>query len=224
MSFATKQESVAEIIRERIIVGIYDRGTKLKQADLAEELGVSITPVREALLALEAEGYVRGLPHKGLMVPEIMPGRLGEICDLRVALERDLTAAALDNMEPSGLRKLLSLQRELEAALETDDLLKVRTANYRFHFCLYDMAERPQTLHFVRVLWAKYPFTLQDVKQDRPMRMRSEHDLFLERVQQGDKRGAVDAMVRHIKNGWREITARRGGGVVANAIAADVSP
>jgi DNA-binding GntR family transcriptional regulator len=207
VSFATKQESVAEIIRERIIVGIYDRGTKLKQADLAEELGVSITPVREALLALEAEGYVRGLPHKGLMVPEIMPDRLGELFDLRIALERDLTAAALDRMEPAGLRTLLSLQGELEAALEAGDLVKVRIGNYRFHFYLYDLAQRPQTLHFVRVLWAKYPFTLQDVKQDRPRRMRSEHDLFLERVRQGDKDGAVAAMVQHIRNGWREITA-----------------
>src|SRR5689334_2318377 len=98
MSFATKQDRVAEIIRERIIIGIYDRGTKLKQADLAEELGVSITPVREALLALEAEGYVRGLPHKGLLVPELVPERLGEIFDLRVTLERDLTAAAVANM------------------------------------------------------------------------------------------------------------------------------
>ncbi|HVY14933.1 MAG TPA: GntR family transcriptional regulator [Rhodopila sp.] len=210
MSFATKQESVAEIIRERIIIGIYGRGTKLKQADLAEELGVSITPVREALLALEAEGYIRGLPHKGLIVPEIMPTSLTEIFDLRLALERSLTAAALDRMDQAGLAKLLSLQQALEAALEAGDLFKVRTENYRFHFCLYEMAERPQTLHFVRVLWAKYPFTLQDVKQDRPRRMRSEHVLFLDRVQQQDKAGAVDAMVRHIRNGWREITQRTG--------------
>jgi DNA-binding GntR family transcriptional regulator len=209
MSFSTKQESVAEIIRERIIVGLYDRGTKLKQADLEEELGVSITPVREALLALEAEGYVRGLPHKGLEVPAIVPEHLGEICELRIMLERDLTVAALANMNAAGLEKLLALQKELEAALETGDLFKVRTANYRFHFCLYEMAERPQTLHFVRVLWAKYPFTLQDVRQDRPARMRSEHNAFLERVQGHDHAGAAKAMVQHIKNGWREIPVGR---------------
>src|ERR1700744_244045 len=103
MSFATKQESVAEIIRERIIVGIYDRGTKLKQADLAEELGVSITPVREALLALEAEGYVRGLPHKGLVVPDLVPELVQEIFRLRLTLERELTKGALDKMTPAVL-------------------------------------------------------------------------------------------------------------------------
>jgi DNA-binding GntR family transcriptional regulator len=206
MSFSTKQDRVAEIIRERIIVGIYDRGTKLKQADLAEDLGVSITPVREALLALEAEGYVRGLPHKGLLVPELVPERLGEVYELRVTLERNLTASALQNMSPAKLQELKDLQRSLEGALETGNLHAVRIANYRFHFCLYEMAERPQTLHFVRVLWAKYPFTAQDVKRDRPARMRSEHDLFLEKIEERDDDGAIDAMVQHIKNGWREIT------------------
>jgi DNA-binding GntR family transcriptional regulator len=226
MSFSTKQDRVAEIIRERIIVGIYDRGMKLKQADLAEELGVSVTPVREALLALEAEGYVRGLRHKGLQVPELVPERLGEICDLRVTLERDLTAAALAKISPAGLQTLVDLQRSLEGALETGDLYQVRIANYRFHFCLYEMAERPQTLHFVRVLWAQYPFTAQDVKQDRPVRMRSEHELFLRKVEEQDHAGAVAAMVQHIKNGWREINRNVPRNKVASenrALAADVS-
>jgi DNA-binding GntR family transcriptional regulator len=215
MSFSTKQDIVAEIIRERIIVGIYGRGMKLKQADLAEELGVSVTPVREALLALEAEGYVRGTRHKGLVVPELVHERLGEIYELRVTLERDLTAAALENMTPAGLGQMLDLQRSLETALETDDLYLVRAANYRFHFCLYEMAERPQTLHFVRVLWAQYPFTAQDVKRDRPARMRSEHDVFLRKLEEHDHAGAVAAMVQHIKNGWQEITRNAQRGTVA---------
>jgi DNA-binding GntR family transcriptional regulator len=225
MSFSTKQDRVADIIRERIIVGIYGRGAKLKQADLAEELGVSITPVREALLALEAEGYVRGLPHKGLLVPELVPERLGEIYELRLTLERDLTSAALETMSPARLGELTALQRSLEAALETGNLHAVRTANYRFHFRLYEMAERPQTLHFVRVLWAKYPFTAQDVKRDRPHRMRSEHDMFLEKVEEQDHPGAVEAMVQHIRNGWREITTDvlRGRLPAADAAEADLS-
>lgn len=206
MAFATKQDVVAEIIRERIIVGAYRRGEKLKQADLAEELGVSVTPVREALLTLEAEGYVRGLPHKGLLVPELVPDRLWEIYHLRLVLERELTAAALPQMSAEKLQELVDLQRSLVQSLGSDDLLAVRIANYRFHFRLYELADRPQTLHFVRVLWAKYPFTAQDVKQNRPKRMRSEHDLFLEKVRQHDHAGAVEAMVQHISNGWREIT------------------
>jgi DNA-binding GntR family transcriptional regulator len=207
MGFATKQDIVAEIIRERIIVGAYGRGQKLKQADLAAELGVSVTPVREALLTLEAEGFVRGLPHKGLLVPELVPELLWEIYHLRLMLERELTAAALQRMTPAKLQDLLELQRFLVQSLRSGDLIAVRTANYRFHFRLYEIAERPQTLHFVRVLWAKYPFTEQDVKNNRPKRMRTEHELFLAKVQAQDHAGAIEAMVEHISNGWREITA-----------------
>ncbi len=206
MAFATKQDWVAEIIRERIIVGAYERGRQLKQADLAEELGVSITPVREALLTLEAEGYVRGLPHKGLLVPELVPEMAREIYGLRLTLERELTEAAVHNMTPDSLAELQDLHRMLVRALDSDDLQSVRTANYRFHFRLYELADRPQTLQFVRVLWAKYPFTAQDVNRSRPCRMRDEHELFLTRVEQGDAAGAGESMLRHIGNGWHEIT------------------
>jgi DNA-binding GntR family transcriptional regulator len=205
LPFSTKQDWVAEIIRERIIVGAYPRGRQLKQADLAAELGVSITPVREALLTLEAEGYVRGLPHKGLLVPHLVADMAREIYELRLNLERELTVAALKRMTQDALADLQDLQRALVRALDSDDLQACRTANYRFHFRLYELADRPQTLQFVRVLWAKYPFTAQDVNRARPGHMREEHETFLTRVEQRDMAGATDAMVAHITNGWREI-------------------
>jgi DNA-binding GntR family transcriptional regulator len=204
MAFSTKQDQVAEIIRERIITGAYERGKKLKQADLAADLGVSITPVREALLTLLAEGYVQGLPHKGLLVPELEASQVREIYELRMMLERELTSIALHKITSGGVLMLKNLQQAISAASAAGDLQAVRTANFRFHFYLYELAGRPQTLHFVRVLWAKYPFTLQDQRRGRTDRMRSEHDLILEKIEQDDPAGAVEAMVEHIRSGWRE--------------------
>ena len=209
MPFATKQDWVAEIIRERIIVGAYERGCQLKQANLAEELGVSITPVREALLTLEAEGYVRGLPHKGLLVPALVPERAQEVYGLRLTLERELTAAALEGMTAPALLELQDLQRGVQRAVAEDDVRATRTANYRFHFRLYEQADRPQTLQFVRVLWAKYPFTAQDANRSRPSRMCKEHETFLARVKRGNIPGAVEAMIQHITTGWNEIGSNR---------------
>jgi DNA-binding GntR family transcriptional regulator len=207
MLFATKQDQVAEIIRERIIVGDYPRGQKLKQADIAADLAVSVTPVREALLMLLAEGYVKGLPHKGLLVPEVDLNQLRETYDLRLMLERELTAIALSRITPGRIQELMDIQRSVAAAVDRGDLQAVRKANYHFHFNLYEMADRPQTMHFVRVLWAKYPFTLQDQRRGRPNRMRSEHDAFLEKIAQDDLAGAVEAMAEHIRGGWREINS-----------------
>src|SRR5260370_7554684 len=60
MEFRTKEEQVADFLREGIISGMFERGSRLKQAEIAERLQLSITPVREALKLLEAEGYVTG--------------------------------------------------------------------------------------------------------------------------------------------------------------------
>ena len=205
MAFQTKQDHVAEILRERVIVGIYQRGEKLKQADIAKELGVSITPVREALQLLEAEGFVLGLAHKGVLVPEFERGHAQEIYELRLMLEKELTSYALKALTPEGLAELQRLQKRLTLATKARDLNEIRTANYRFHFKLYEFADRPQTLHFVRVLWAKYPFTSQDQDFSRNERMRLEHEDFLSKVVEGDHDAAVEAMVSHIRNGWRQL-------------------
>jgi DNA-binding GntR family transcriptional regulator len=207
MAFRTKQDQVAEILRERIIAGTYPRGTKLKQSQIAEELGVSITPVREALHTLEAEGYVTGLSHKGLLVPEVVPGASREVFELRVLLERDLTARAMERMTPEFMAELRASQaRIVTLTRKGGDPHAMRAENYRFHFRLYEMADRPQALQFVRVLWAKYPF----IGQERPGRRTKqiqEHERVLACAEAGDHEGAVQAMVEHIESGWRGLEA-----------------
>jgi DNA-binding GntR family transcriptional regulator len=205
MTFKTKQDQVADIIRERIISGAYPRGMKLKQSEIAEELGVSITPVREALHTLDAEGYVQGASHKGLVVPLIDLHSAREIFELRVMLERDLTARALERMTPAVLAELRQRQAVIATAATGHDRLATRTENYRFHFRLYELAERPQTLQFVRVLWAKYPFIIQE-RGGRRVRNIEEHERFLRHVEAGELPQATDAMVAHIESGWRDLT------------------
>jgi len=209
MAFQTKQDQVADILRERVIAGTYRRGERLKQADIAAELGVSITPVREALHILEAEGYVVGVSHRGLLVPEIDLERAGELLHLRLMLERDLTEAALPAMTPAKLAELKALQAAVAAAAATEDRHAVRTANYRFHFRLYEIADRPQTLGFVRILWARYPFTMQEAGSNRLARMLAEHDRILAMIEADERDGAVAAMVEHIESGWRELSPAR---------------
>lgn len=201
MAFRTKQDQVAEILRERIIAGTYSRGTKLKQSQIAEELGVSITPVREALHTLEAEGYVAGVSHKGLVVPEMVPGAAQEIFELRVLLERELTARAIAAMTPRDIAGLRESQARIVALTRSGSEHEMRAENYRFHFRLYELAARPQTLQFVRVLWAKYPFIGQEIAGRRKKQL-AEHERFLSLLESGDAEGAVQAMVDHIESGW----------------------
>lgn len=210
MTFKTKQDQVADIIRARIISEAYPRGMKLKQSDIAKELGVSITPVREALHMLGAEGFVQAISHKGLIVPLVHLAMARETFELRVLLERDLTARALDRLNAGTLSALRESQRVIAALAVGGGRQASRTENYRFHFRLYELAERPQTLQFVRVLWARYPFVTQERGGAR-LKNIDEHERFLRLVEAGDKAGATEAMVEHIQSGWKDLLASEAG-------------
>jgi DNA-binding GntR family transcriptional regulator len=205
MAFLTKLDQVAEKLREQIIAGEYARGEKLKQVEIAEQLGVSVTPVREALKVLEMEGYIVSQPHRGLCVPELDYDQAVEIFMLRVLLERELTRAALANLTLDGLKELKAAEAEFARLSKAKDIFAARAANVRFHFRLYEMAGRPQTLQFVRVLWAKYPFNYQEQQSVRFKQIASEHDEFLAHAAAGDFERAVEAMCHHIESGWNRV-------------------
>lgn len=205
MAFLTKLDQVAEKLRERIIAGEYTRGEKLKQVEIAEQLGVSVTPVREALKVLEMEGYIVSQPHRGLCVPELDYEQAVETFTLRVLLERELTRAALTNLTPDGMKELKAVEAEFARLTKAKDIFAARAANVRFHFRLYEMAERPQTLQFVRVLWARYPFNYQEQQSARFKQIASEHDDFLAHAAAGDIDRAVEAMCHHIESGWKRV-------------------
>ena len=204
--FQRMQDQIADVIRERIIIGEYERGKRLKQMELAAEFGVSVTPVREAFGMLEAEGYLAGSSHKGAIVPRLAHEQAREIRDLRLTLELELVRHALARLDPETLASAREVHEACARAIDARDRIEVRRLNYRFHFIFYDIAARPQTLEFVRVLWAKYPFHDLDAVENRDSRMQSEHQAFLDRIADGDIDAAAVAMRQHINKGWSEFS------------------
>jgi DNA-binding GntR family transcriptional regulator len=212
LSFQTKEDQVADFLRERIISGFFQRGQKLKQMEIAEMLDLSITPVREALKLLEAEGFIYGSSHRGSVVAPLQLDRLVELYDLRYDLETRLARAAAVRVTPASLKSLVDINDAMLAALRQSDLAVIRSANFRFHFRFYELAELPQTLHFVRILWAKYPFELLAVMPNRPQDVIDEHQAFLDALVSGDAPGAVRCMQAHIAHGhskFRKLYATR---------------
>lgn len=205
MSFKTKEEYVAEFLREGILAGRFPRGARLKQDEIAQQLDISITPVREAFRILEAEGYVLSIAHRGVIVAPFDASATNEIIELRVMLEGRLTLAALRNMSRDDHAELLKLEREFEKAIAKGDRLAVRAINYRFHSHLYSLARQPQTLHFVQVLWAKYPFDLINLIGGRAGRAAKEHGGILKAMAAGNEKATLKAVRKHIEAGWREL-------------------
>ncbi len=209
--FRTKEAQVADFIRERIISGAFHRGQKLKQAEIAKTLNVSITPVREAFKLLESDGYLIGASHRGVTVAPIQVNAVEELFELRLELETRLTREAIARMTPDMLAALAGIDAEIAAAAASQDHAALRSANYRFHFRLYEAAEQPQTLHFVRILWAKYPFDLLTMMPNRAAEVANEHRAFLQHLSAGEEQKAVRAMRAHIESGWTRFSVQYGG-------------
>jgi DNA-binding GntR family transcriptional regulator len=202
MDYRTKEEQVADYLRERILSGVYPRGSRLKQAEIAEQLHLSITPVREALKLLEAEGYIGGDSYRGARVAPFDASASGEILQLRLMLETQLVRACAERVTARDITDLRVLADEFALAFKAGDRAIARGVNYRFHRRMYDIAVMPQTLHFVQILWARYPFDLINAVQDRGQEAVDEHEDILQALTRGDASAAMLAMRQHIESGW----------------------
>lgn len=205
MEFRTKEEQVADYLRERIIAGLLPRGARLKQTEIARTLKTSITPVREALKLLEAEGYLTSDSYRGATVAPFDVAASREILKLRITLESQLVESTVRNITADEIAELRALAAQFEAAAIADDSSSARGFNYRFHRRLYDFAQLPKTLHFVQVLWAQYPFDVINRIGGRAVRAAQEHDELLKAIIEGDVAGAMLMMRRHIETGYHEL-------------------
>jgi len=209
MDYRTKEEQVADYLRERIISGVFPRGSRLKQAEIAKELHLSITPVREALKLLAAEGYVSGDSYRGARVVPFDASASGEILNLRLLLEAQLVRGAVEHVTAQDISDLRALGEEFEKAFEAGDRAIARGVNYRFHRRLYDIAKMPQTLHFVQILWARYPFDLINAVEERGKDAVKEHDEILRALTSGDPSASMLAMRKHIESGWSILKSKQ---------------
>jgi DNA-binding GntR family transcriptional regulator len=205
MEYRTKEEQVADYLREGIIAGRFPRGTRLKQLDIAKLLQTSITPVREALKLLAAEGYVVGDSYRGATVAPFDLSASNEMLTLRILLETQLVRGAVEQATAGDIEELRDLARSFERAVANGENEAARAANYRFHRRIHDIPKLPQTLHFVQILWARYPFDLINKIEGRVDRAVAEHAELLKAFIEADVAAAIAATRRHIESGWHEL-------------------
>ena len=204
-AFRPKEETVADFLREGIISGRYARGERLKQQEIADLLQTSITPVREALKLLEAEGYVTADNYRGATVAPFDIEASREVLELRILLETKLVRCAVEKATSEDIAELKVLAAEFARAFDAGDNEAARAANYRFHHRVFEIAAMPQTLHFVQILWARYPFDLINRLKGRVTRAAEEHDDMLGAIIAGDAAAAMLATRQHIEAGWQEL-------------------
>jgi DNA-binding GntR family transcriptional regulator len=200
----TKKSYVSDWLREQIISGEMAPGERLRQLDVAKKLGVSMTPVREGMSQLEAEGYLVRVSHVGVSVAELPRDRLEEVFPLRMRLEGFLAARTAENATEEDFAELRELSDRFARAVDTGEIATQRILNYRFHRRLWESARQPLGLDLVNRLWASFPADLFIHQSERAARSAAEHDEILTALEARDPVAAEAAVVAHIQSGFND--------------------
>jgi DNA-binding GntR family transcriptional regulator len=149
----TMQEHAVEWLRRAIVAGELRPGQRVGQDEVAERIGVSIVPVREALRVLEQEGQLTYLPRRGYFVADLRIEDLEEIYALRELLEERAARHALSTVDEVALERIEQAAGECAAAARAGDVAEALDANRRFHFAVLASPDQPHTLRVIRLLW-----------------------------------------------------------------------
>jgi DNA-binding GntR family transcriptional regulator len=197
------RENAYFALRDAFTRGAFAPGDTLSLRALADQMGVSLTPVREAVRRLVAEGALIDTPSRTLMVPEFDARRAADLKAARIALESLVLAQAMERIGPADLDALDAiLDRPHAGPLGMPDLV----ANHDFHFTLYRLSGSEVLLPIIEALWLQYGAYLNLIIR-RPDAARiaehAHHREIVAALRAGDRAAAQAALVADISRSFR---------------------
>ncbi len=196
------RELVYEELRMLIMTGQIKPGTRMMEIDLADSMGVSRTPVREAIRQLEKDNFVKIEPRKGAYVSDISPVDLENMLIVREPLEGLATFLAAKNMSDKEIDKIKKVNTEYEAALKSGDKEKLIQSDTLFHNLITQGSKNPYLINILlnlqeQVLRFRYVY-FKSIK--RAADVVDEHRLILDSLAARNAEEARRYSVSHIKN------------------------
>jgi DNA-binding GntR family transcriptional regulator len=212
--YSTKAEVATEALRARIRSGELKPGDPLRIDVLTRELGMSSTPVREALRMLQADGLVEYHPHRGTNVatPPADPA-MEEVYRLRMLLEPYATEIAVSLMTDDDLARLEQAHQTLVKASNNGRVSRQRVGrnNVTWHWVIYEAAQMPILVELIQRLWDAFPWRTLWAIPDTVDRSTEDHERIMEAIRARDAKGAAEQMRAHIGRGFEWLTAEREG-------------
>ncbi len=201
-SYQPLREVVCESLREAIRKGILRPGERLMELQLAEELGVSRTPVREAIRKLEQEGYVVMMPRRGTYVASMSIRDINEIFEIRTALESLSNGLAAKRIMDEELEQLQRQLVKIKGYIDANDMDRIVETDIQFHDLLYQASRNTRLVGIIsnlreqltrfRTLSMSYPGRLEATLE--------EHRNIVESIAQGDVKAARKAAECHMEH------------------------
>ena len=201
------RDVVFNTLRQAILRGELKPGERLREVQLADKLGVSRTPIREAIRKLELEGLVVMVPRRGAEVAEITEKSLRDVLEVRGALEELAVELACDRILDEDIQKLHDAAKEFEDVSKSDDVTALAEADVRFHDIIY-FATRNQRL--IQLLYnlreQMYRYRVEYLKRTEVYpTLFAEHEHIIECLAKRDKDAAKQAVNTHVDNQAKKV-------------------
>ena len=196
------RDVVFNTLRQAILRGEMEPGERLMEIQLASKLGVSRTPIREAIRKLELEGLVIMIPRKGAEVAHITEKDMRDVLEVRCTLEELAMQLACKNVTDKDIEALRTANRVFETAIVSKDVVNIVDADVQFHDIIYAMTNNARLVQIINNLREQmYRYRLEYVKDARTHSILiSEHNDIIQKLSEKNAEEAKSVMRQHIHN------------------------
>lgn len=196
------RDVVFQTLRQAILKGELQPGERLMEIKLAESLGVSRTPIREAIRKLELEGLVVMIPRKGAAVANITEKDTKDVLEVRRTLEMFAVEVACERITPEQLVQLKEAAKAFEASKGSMDLIRIAETDMNFHEIIYEATQNERLVQMLNNLRENmYRYRIEYLKDPNYYdSLVKEHQQILDAIEKKDKSRAGICMRDHIDN------------------------
>ncbi len=196
------RDVVFNTLRKAILKGELKPGERLMELALAERLGVSRTPIREAMRKLELEGLVVMIPRKGAQVARITEKDLNDVLEVRIALENVAIEKACTRMTEDELRKLWMASKNFEKSIDEGDPVRLAEADVAFHQIIYNASDNAKLIQVLNNMREQiYRYRVEYLKEEEPrQQLLSEHQQLVEALRARNVEEAQRISYHHLEN------------------------
>jgi DNA-binding GntR family transcriptional regulator len=202
MRHRTMAEYALEQLREAIILGELPAGTPLRLDELARSLGMSISPIREAVRQLEALGLAKHVPHQGARVLDFDVDELRDLFAVRLSLESLAVRRAAEHFTDADADRARDCLDRFDEMRAAGDVRETMRAHTEFHFTLYEAAQSPWLVGLIRPAWDRSerfrPALLASAGEPQDLH-RGFDERLVEACEGHDPQAAADALYAHLE-------------------------
>ena len=195
LNIKSLREQVYEYLRNVMNTGELLPGSSINLNTLAQQLGISKTPLRDALIQLETEGFVTIMPRRGVVVKKLTFQEIKNFYEIAGALETAVIVSVFDKLNSSRISKMKQLNSEMKTAIESENFDAYYRKNLGFHNVFLELSDNKALLKIVMPIKQRlYDFPRLGYIKEWELNNCNEHQQFIELVEKGDCNGAASIM------------------------------